>query len=185
MGEAEAARGERPWSIVAPSPEPVAEGWLLPDELGLDDIRRLRQAFAGAARRALEAGFEAIEVHGAHGYLNHSFLSPLSNRRNDAYGDDRAGRMRFPLEVAEAVRRQVGITTIAVGLITEADQAEAILEAGQADLIALARELLYNPNWPLHAARELGVDPEFEAWPPQHGWWLVRRAHTLARASQG
>jgi 2,4-dienoyl-CoA reductase-like NADH-dependent reductase (Old Yellow Enzyme family) len=257
LGEADAARGERPWSIMAPSPLPVAEDWLLPHEIGLDDIRRLREAFAGAARRALEAGFEVVEVHGAHGYLNHSFLSPLSNRRNDAYGGDRAGRMRFPLEVAEAVRaewpddkpvffrvssvdgleggweledtvalsrelkargidvvdcssggltgsataariprtpgfqvpyaeavrHQVGIATMAVGLITEARQAEAILEAGQADLIALARELLYNPNWPLHAALELGVDPEYEAWPPQYGWWLVRRARTLARAS--
>ncbi len=257
MGEADALRGELPWSIVAPSPEPVAEGWLLPAELGRDDIGRIQEAFRAATRRALEAGFEVVEVHGAHGYLNHSFLSPLSNRRNDAYGGDREGRMRFPLEVAEivraewpddkpvffrvsavdgleggweiedtvalalelkargidvldcsssgltgsataariprrpgfqvpyaeAVRRQARIPTMAVGLITEARQAEAILEAGQADLIALAREMLHNPHWPLHAALELGADPDYERWPAQYGWWLVRRARTAARYS--
>lgn len=255
MDVSDAARGERPWPIVAPSAEPVAEGWLVPHELDGEEIGRLHEAYRQAAGRALEAGFEVIEVHGAHGYLIHSFLSPLSNRRNDGYGGDRAGRMRFALEVAEivraawpeerpvlfrvsaidgldggweiedtvalarelkargidaidcssggltgsataarirrepgfqvpfaeTVRREAGIPTMAVGLITDAHQAEAILEAGQADLIALARELLYNPHWPLHAALALGADPEYERWPPAYGWWLVRRARTAAR----
>ena len=258
MDDRDAARGEVPWRIVAPTPEPVSEDALPPHELDTDEIATIQQAFVDGARRAGEAGFEVIELHGAHGYLTHSFLSPLTNRRNDAYGGDRAGRMRFALETveklravwpddkplffrtsaidameggwelddtvalarelkvrgvdvidcssggiagsataarikrepgfqvpfAETVRREAGIPTMAVGLITEAHQAEAILEAGQADLIALARELLFNPNWPLHAARELGIDPDFEIWPPQHGWWLVRRARSMALAGE-
>ncbi len=256
MGDMDTARGEVPWRIVAPSPEPIAEDALPPHELDVAEIAAIQEAFVDGARRAGEAGFEVIELHGAHGYLTHSFLSPLTNRRNDAYGGDRAGRMRFALETveklravwpddkplffrtsatdameggwelddtvamarelkargvdvidcssggiagsataarikrepgfqvpfAETVRREAGIPTMAVGLITEAHQAEAILEAGQADLIALARELLFNPNWPLHAAQELGVDPDYEIWPPQYGWWLVRRARSMALA---
>ena len=88
----------------------------------------------------------------------------------------------FQVPFAETVRREAGIPTMAVGLITEAHQAEAILEAGQADLIALAREFLFNPNWPLHAAHELGVDPDYEIWPPRYDWWRVRRARSMALA---
>jgi 2,4-dienoyl-CoA reductase-like NADH-dependent reductase (Old Yellow Enzyme family) len=205
-----------------------------------------------AARRALAAGFDVIELHAAHGYLIHEFLSPLSNHRSDAYGGDATRRMRFPLEVAQtlrdlwpadrpmfvrvsavdhvdggveigdtiafasalkalgidvidcssggilgaatagraprgpgfqvpyaqAIRTKAGIATMAVGLITDPVQAEAILAAGQADLIAIGREALDNPNWPLHARRALD-DDGFAQWPPQHGWWLDRRAALL------
>ena len=187
------------------------------------------QAFADSAKRALRIGFEAIELHGAHGYLLHQFLSPHSNKRDDEYGGSLENRMRFALEVYDAVRREVGtdfpvgmrisasdwveggwdidqsvelakalkargcdfihvssgglhinqkiplgpnyqvpfadriesetgITTIAVGLITEAEQAEAITFTGQADAIALARGILYDPRWPWHAAATLGAE---------------------------
>jgi 2,4-dienoyl-CoA reductase-like NADH-dependent reductase (Old Yellow Enzyme family)/RimJ/RimL family protein N-acetyltransferase len=98
------ARGDRPWEVVAPSPLPVGSGWLNPRELSVAEIASLVQAFAEAARRAHASGFEVVEVHGAHGYLLHSFLSPLSNQRTDAYGGSLKNRMRFALEVTEAVR---------------------------------------------------------------------------------
>ncbi len=257
LDESNAEGGEDPWPIVGPGPTPMDEGWLVPNTLGAEEIAGLVQAFAAAARRADGAGFEIAEVHGAHGYLLHSFLSPLTNQRNDRYGGDRAGRMRFALEVTEAVRavwpddkplffrvssvdgiddgwaiedsvalarelaslgvdvvdcssgglmgsataarvkrgpgfqvpyaaqirREAGIKTQAVGLILEARQAEDILAAGDADLIAIAREALYDPFWPHHAARELGCDPEFEAWPEQYGWWLTRRAKAMAASA--
>ena len=256
MDESDAERGEMPWNIVAPSAEPTAEGWLMPAELTQDEMAEIRENFAAAAGRALEAGFDVVEIHGAHGYLLHSFLSPISNLRADKYGGDRANRMRFPLEVAaavrevwpadkplfyrisaidaveeggwliedsvafahelktigidvvdcssggiggavtaarvlrepgfqvpfaETVRRDAGIATMAVGLILTPEQAEEILEAGQADLIAIAREALFDPFWPRHAAYTLGVDQEFADWPHQYGWWLVRRERTLVR----
>ncbi len=257
LDDSNAEGGDDPWPIVGPGPTPMDEGWLVPQALSAEEIAGLVQAFAGAARRADAAGFEVAEVHGAHGYLLHSFLSPLTNQRNDGYGGDRAGRMRFALEVTEAVRavwpddkplffrvssvdgiddgweigdsvalarelaalgvdvvdcssgglmgsataarikrapgfqvpyaaqirREAGIKTQAVGLILEARQAEDILEAGDADLIAIAREALYDPFWPHHAARELGCDPEFEAWPEQYGWWLTRRAKAMAASA--
>ncbi|HJT07014.1 MAG TPA: NADH:flavin oxidoreductase/NADH oxidase [Stellaceae bacterium] len=248
------ARGEEVWRIVAPSALAMDEGWLMPVELSPAEMAQLREHFRRAALRAAEAGFAAVELHGAHGYLLHSFLSPLSNRRNDAYGGDRAGRMRFPLEIAETVRaawpkdrpmffrtssvdgidggwalddtvalarelkardvdvvdcssggiagsataariarhpgfqvpfaervrREAGIKTMAVGLIMEPQQAEAVLQAGQADLIAIGRQALYDPNWPLHAERALGGDgADFERWPVQAGWWLERRERGL------
>jgi 2,4-dienoyl-CoA reductase-like NADH-dependent reductase (Old Yellow Enzyme family) len=248
------ARGEEPWLIVAPSPLPMDEGWLLPHALTPAEIAALREDFRRAALRALEAGFEVAEIHGAHGYLLQSFLSPLGNRRNDAYGGDRAGWMRFPLEVAETVRaawpkerpvffrvsavdgieggwtlddtvalarelklrgidivdcssggiagsataarvprgpgfqvpfaervrREAGIKTMAVGLILEARQAEAVLADGKADLVAIGREALHDPNWPLHAERALkGESEDFEHWPVQAGWWLERRERGL------
>src|SRR5690606_29406202 len=98
------ARGEQAWPIVAPSAEPVDDGWLTPRAMSLDDIAALTDDFRAAARRADQAGFDVIELHCAHGYLLHSFLSPLSNHRLDAYGGDRAGRMRLPLEVVRALR---------------------------------------------------------------------------------
>lgn len=256
LGEADAARGELPWEVVAPSAVPTAEGWLMPAELTADEMADIRDHFAAAARRSDEAGFDVVEIHGAHGYLLHSFLSPLSNLRNDVYGGDLAGRMRFPLEVAAAVRaawpadkplfyrissidaveeggweladsvafarelkalgfdvidcssggiggsatamriprepgfqvpfadtvrREADIPTVAVGLILTAHQAEDILQQGQADLIAIAREALFNPFWPRHVAHELGADPAFDDWPHQYGWWLHRREQSLVR----
>jgi len=248
------ARGEDVWRIVAPSALAIDEGWLTPVELTTAEMADLREHFRRATLRAAEAGFAVLELHGAHGYLLHSFLSPLSNRRNDAYGGDRAGRMRFALEIAETVRaawpkdrpmsfrvssvdgidggwtlddtvalarelksrdvdivdcssggiagsataarvprhpgfqvpfaervkREAGIKTMAVGLILEPAQAEAILRHGQADLIAIGRQALYDPNWALHAERALiGDGADFEHWPVQAGWWLERRERAL------
>ena len=241
--------GEEHWEVVAPSAVPYLEGWPIPRAMTLEDIAVVIEAFAQAARRAHEAGMEVIELHGAHGYLVHEFLSPASNVRTDRYGGSLGNRMRFALEVTEAVRRhwpgdkpllfrvsaqdeggwtlddsvvlarelkalgvdaidcssgglnvrsptaaatsrQPGfqvpfaerirrdaqIPTIAVGLILKPEQAEAIIANGQADLVAIGREMLYNPFWPVHAAKALGVDPEFRNMPPQYGWWLDRRA---------
>jgi len=257
----DSARGEEVWPIVAPSPLPMDEGWLVPHALDRGEMATLREDFRRATLRAVDAGFEAVEIHGAHGYLLQSFLSPIGNRRNDAYGGDRAGRMRFPLEVvetvraawpkerplffrvsavdgleggwtlddtvalaqelkargidvvdcssggiagsataariprspgfqlpfAERVRREAGIKTMAVGLILEAHQAEAALEAGQADLIAIGREALYDPNWPLRAERALTGEAgmfDFSHWPVQAGWWLERRERGLRVAHE-
>lgn len=249
MGQADFARGETTWDVVGPTDEPAGEGWLTPHALSLADLERLRGCYRDAARRSLAAGFDVLEVHGAHGYLLHSFLSPLSNKRNDRYGGpSRANRMRFPLEIAEIARaewpadrplffrissvdgvnvgwgvedsivlakelhargvdvvdcssggmilprdaqlvsrlpgfqvpfaeaiRKAGVPTMAVGLITEPAQAEAILREGKADLVAIAREALYNPHWPAHAALALGADPDWSLWPEAYGWWLKRR----------
>jgi 2,4-dienoyl-CoA reductase-like NADH-dependent reductase (Old Yellow Enzyme family) len=98
------ARGEKRWDIVAPVAEPMAEGFIVPRQLSVSDLAVLRGHWVDAARRALDCGFEILEIHNAHGYLMHQFLSPLSNKRNDAYGGDFEGRTRFPLEVAEAIR---------------------------------------------------------------------------------
>ncbi len=104
LGPADIERGDTPWEIVGPSPLAVDDGWLVPRELAADEIPALVDNFAAAARRALRAGAEVLEVHGAHGYLIASFRSPVSNRRRDAYGGGRGGRMRLALEVTEAVR---------------------------------------------------------------------------------
>ncbi|NNE86390.1 MAG: NADH:flavin oxidoreductase/NADH oxidase [Alphaproteobacteria bacterium] len=249
LDESDSARGETAWDIVAPSAEPVSDGSLMPHEMSLEDIATVQQAFADAAGYTDDAGFEVLELHSAHGYLSHTFLSPTSNHRNDAYGGDRAGRMRFTLETVEKVRavwpahkpffvristvdgveggwdvedsialtaemkqrgvdvvdcssggiagmatttrdplplgfrlpfsdrirRDNDIATMTHGLILHADQAEEILQAGQADLIGIARGALYNPYWARHAAHELGFDPGFDDWPDQYGWWLTRR----------
>lgn len=217
------------WVPEAPSPVPHADGEPPPRELTVADLARLREAFAAAARRAARLDFDALELHMAHGYLLHQFLSPVANRRRDDYGGSLANRMRFPLEVfdvvraafpadrpvgvrvsatdwlepepswtpeqtlelarqlqargcdwidvssggisprqriplgpgyqvpfARAVRAATGMTTIAVGLITEPQQAEEIVASGGADLVALARAMLYDPRWPWHAAAALG-----------------------------
>jgi 2,4-dienoyl-CoA reductase-like NADH-dependent reductase (Old Yellow Enzyme family) len=107
LTEADIARGDKRWDIVAPTSEPMLPGHLEPRALSVSDIKQLAGHWADAAKRAVEAGFEIVEIHNAHGYLIHQFLSPLVNTRNDAYGGDREGRMRFPLEVAEAVRGAV------------------------------------------------------------------------------
>lgn len=228
------------WQTVAPSALPYGPGWHMPLALDEDGLDRIKKAFVSAAERAVRIGFDAIEIHSAHGYLLHQFLSPLSNQRNDGYGGPRENRMRFPLEVFDAVRavwpedrplgvrlsatdwieggwdlsdsiayaqaltergsdfidvssgglspaqkivsapgyqtgfateirRASGAKVIAVGRITEAHQAETILCSGQADMIALARGMLFDPHWPWHAAQALG---EQAAFPPQY-----QRAH--------
>lgn len=236
------------WELVAPSALSAGEGEPEPRALSNAEIKQLVEAWGQAARRANEAGFDVLEIHGAHGYLIHQFLSPHSNLRNDEYGGSEPNRMRFAIEVVEAVRahwpaskplflrlsvqddagwgpdesvrlarivkekgvdvidcssggmlgrpvvsagpvgygyqvpyaekirREAGIMSMAVGLIVHADQAEAILAKGQADLIALAREILYNPNWPMDAAQKLGHDKQFELVPPPYAYWLAKRA---------
>jgi|CXWL01.1.fsa_nt_gi 2,4-dienoyl-CoA reductase-like NADH-dependent reductase (Old Yellow Enzyme family) len=252
------ARGDKAWATVAPTDAPVAEGWQAPAPAGQAELAGIRDAFVAATHRAAAAGFDIVELHAAHGYLLHSFLSPISNRRTDDYGGSLENRMRFPLEVARAmraawpaekplftrcssvddaeggwsiedtvafarelakagvdvvdcssggisgsataatktllrrvpgfqlpfaerVRRDAGLKTMAVGLILTPRQAEDALHAGRADLIAVGREALFNPNWPLHAALELGADPDFARWPEQYGWWLTRREASLQR----
>jgi 2,4-dienoyl-CoA reductase-like NADH-dependent reductase (Old Yellow Enzyme family) len=225
------------WKTVAPSPVPHSEGEDVPLPLSRADLDRVREDFVASAQRAVRLGFEGIELHGAHGYLLHQFLSPLANRREDAYGGSEENRMRFPLEVFDAVRAavprqipvwmrisatdwvpggwdiegtvklsgllrdrgcaaihvttggvspaqaiklgpgyqvpyaqrvkaEVGLPTIAVGLITEAAQAEAIIADGEADAVSLARAMLYDPRWPWHAAAELGA----RVWAPPQYW---------------
>lgn len=252
LGPADATRGDAPWETVAPSALPFMEGWHTPRMLEDGEIVALVEAFGRTAARAAEAGFGALEIHGAHGYLIHSFLSPISNRRTDRWGGDRAGRMAFALAVAEAVRgvwpeqrplffrvsavdhtedgwqiedtvalaralkacgidvvdcssggaagymtaarvarpqgfqvpyaaqvrREAEMATMAVGLILEADYANAVIADGCADLVALGRELLANPFWPLQAAEALGADTDHALWPEQYGWWLERRARS-------
>lgn len=216
------------WQTEAPSAVPFAEGNVAPMALDRDGLRRVREAFVAAAGRAARLGIDAVQLHGAHGYLLHQFLSPLSNRRDDEYGGSLENRMRFPLEVfdavraafpaqkavtmrvsgtdwmeggwdidqtvafakmleargcdaihvssgglhpaqkipvgpsyqvplARAVKTAVRMPVVAVGLITGFDQAEAIVATGDADMIALARTILYDPRWPWHAAAELGA----------------------------
>ena len=222
------------WQTVGASPLPFGD-LPPPHELDAAGLAKVRDDFVAAARRADAAGFDVVELHAAHGYLLNTFLSPLSNTRTDAYGGDLAGRLRFPLEVVEAVRavwperkplvlrisatdwvdggwtvedsvalarqaaargvdlvdcssggvspeqrvevapgyqvafaaavRAAGVPSGAVGLITDARQAEAVLADGRADVVLLARELLRDPHWPLRAARELGVDGP---WPDQY-----------------
>lgn len=215
------------WVPVAPSALPFSPSEPPPREMDAADLARVREAFVHAARRAARLGIDAVELHAAHGYLLHTFLSPLSNRRRDDYGGSLENRMRFPLEVfaavrkvwpeakplgvrisasdwieggwdlaqsiafaqrlkaagcdwidassggiapqqriapapgfqvpfAEAIRKETGIATIAVGLITEPRQAEDIVAAGRADLVALARGMLFEPHWAWRAAAELG-----------------------------
>ena len=241
-GGGQIASAEGGWLTDAPSALEHAPGEEKPAALDHAGLCRIRSAFADAAARAAELGFDAVEIHGAHGYLLHEFLSPIANRRTDEYGGSFANRTRFLLEVFEAVRQRfpaekpVGvklsatdwieggwdceqtvalaeklkrrgvawitassggisplqrisvrpgyqvpfakavkrarIPTVAVGLITEARQAEAVIEGGDADLVALARAMLYDPRWPWHAAAELGatVDAPPAYWRSQpHG----------------
>lgn len=239
LGEADGA-----WPIVAPSALPYTDAHQTPAALAVDEIAGIVQAFAAAARRADAAGFDWLELHGAHGYLLHSFLSPITNLRADAYGGDFEQRVRFmeqvvaavravwperkPLTVrlsctdwlddgwqlsdsialarrlaalgvnlidcssggirphvkvpvgpgyqlfaAEAVRRDGGLPTAAVGLISTPQQAEAALAAGQADLIYLGRPLLREPYWPLRAAAELDGRAGL-LMPAQYRWTLER-----------
>jgi 2,4-dienoyl-CoA reductase-like NADH-dependent reductase (Old Yellow Enzyme family) len=216
------------WQTVAPSALPFAPTDNPPTALPKEELARIREAFAEAARRAARLGIDAVQIHAAHGYLLHEFLSPVSNRREDYYGGSLENRIRFPLEVydavraafpadrpvtvrvsasdwveggwdadqtialakaleargcaaihvssggldprqaipvgpsyqvplARAVKQAVAMPVVAVGLITEYEQAEAIVGTGDADLIALARAILYDPRWPWHAAAHLGA----------------------------
>jgi len=215
------------WVPIAPSAVPFSATEPPPREMNAADLERVREAFVHAARRSDRLGIDAIELHAAHGYLLHTFLSPLSNRRGDCYGGSLENRMRFPLECfsalretwpapkplgvrisasdwidggwdltqsiefalrlkalgcdwidvssgglapeqkialgpgyqvpfAEAIRREVGVPTVAVGLITEPRQAEDIVASGRADMVALARGMLFDPHWAWRAAVELG-----------------------------
>ena len=224
------------WQTVAPSALPFQEGDHPPVALTLEAMDEVREAFAAAARRAARLGIDAVQIHAAHGYLLHQFLSPLSNRRDDAYGGSLENRMRFPLQVfdavraafpadravsvrvsgtdwvpggwnidatvafakalqargcsaihvssgglhpaqaipvgpgyqvplARAVKQAVGMPVIAVGMISDFDHAEAIVATGDADLVAIARGILYDPHWPWHAAAHLGASV---AIPPQY-----------------
>ncbi|HEY0848244.1 MAG TPA: NADH:flavin oxidoreductase/NADH oxidase [Noviherbaspirillum sp.] len=240
-GQSIPSTAPRGWKTFAPSAIPFAEHDETPTALDAAGLQRIREAFTTAARRADRLGFDVIELHAAHGYLMHEFLSPLSNRREDAYGGSLENRIRFPLEIfegirasvpdkpvgirvsatdwveggwdieqtvvfaqelkkrgcdfidvssgglsaqqkiplgpgyqvpfAERIKRETGMPTIAVGLITEAEQAEDILASGKADMVALARGILYNPRWPWHAAAKLGAQVDA---PPQY-WRAVPR----------
>ena len=108
LDDSDRRRGEEPWQVIAPSAEPVGEGWLLPVEMSSAEITQVVEDFAAAARRSDQAGFDIAEVHAAHGYLAASFLSPVSNHRADGYGGDRSGRSRMLLETVEAVRGAKG-----------------------------------------------------------------------------
>lgn len=235
------------WKSEAPSGLPHADGEIAPEELTEEGLLSIKNSFVTTALRACRVGFDGIEVHLAHGYLLHQFLSPLSNRRADKYGGSLENRMRFPLEVFRAVRdavpsdvpvwarlsahdwvdggwtiddavvlgtelkaigcdalhvssggisaaqaiklgpgyqvpfarrlkQEVGMPTIAVGLITTPTQAESILRSGDADAVALARGILYNPRWVWHAAAELGAAVEA---PPQYWRAAPREAKDI------
>lgn len=228
LGGKPIAPGQGGWTPVAPSPLPFDAGYNPPKELGIEQIDQVVADFETAARRAWKAGFQVVEIHGAHGYLLHEFYSPLSNQRNDAYGGSFENRIRLLLRVAKTVRdfwpaenpvfvrisasdwkeggwdieqsvelcrrltvlgidlvdvssggvvprvnipvgpgyqvefaatirRETGIATGAVGMITDPVQAETIISTEQADIVLLAREMLRDPYWPRHAAQMLGV----------------------------
>lgn len=222
--------------VIGPSAIAFDDNYQVPQAMSKDDIKRIQQAFADAAKRSLKAGFKVLEIHAAHGYLQHEFLSPLSNQRTDEYGGSFENRIRFvtenvaavqkvwpkelPLFVrisatdwmeggwdeeqsvqlsrelkamgvdlidvssgglvpnakiqvgpgyqvpfAEKIRNEADIQTAAVGMIIDAQQADGIIRNGQADMVLLARELLRDPYWPLHAAYELEVNA---TWPKQY-----------------
>lgn len=232
------------WKTLAPSAVPHAETEDTPQALDAAGMRKIRDDFVAAAERAARLGFDGIELHMAHGYLLHQFLSPLANRRDDGYGGSLQNRMRFPIEVFEAVRAvfpadrpvwarisatdwvpdgwdiegtvrlsqelksrgcaaihvttggvsplqaiklgpgyqvpyaqrvkaDVGLPTLAVGLITEPEQAEAIIANGEADAVSLARAMLYDPRWPWHAAAKLGA----RVSAPRQYWRSQPREH--------
>jgi len=236
-GDGKVDENEGGWETVAPSAIAFNENYPLPREMTLSDIEQATNDFVAGAKRSVEAGFEVIEIHAAHGYLFHEFLSSLSNKRTDEYGGSLENRMRFPLEVSKRVReavpenlpvfvrisatdwtedgwdleqsiefckrlkeigidlidvstggnvpharipvapnyqvpfaaeirKQVGIATAAVGMITEPTQAEEILQKGEADAVLLAREFLREPYFPFRAARELGGSVDV---PKQYG----------------
>jgi 2,4-dienoyl-CoA reductase-like NADH-dependent reductase (Old Yellow Enzyme family) len=250
LGSADAGEGLAPWRLISSSAIAHSPNRQTPSALDLQEIKEEVRAWGEAARRSADAGFDMLEIHSAHGYLIHQFLSPIANRRTDAYGGDREGRMRFALELAESVRaswpsdkilsvrlsvvdgkgghwdmddsvayakglkergvdfidcscgglegdsslpsvpknmpgynvvysdhirREADVPTIVVGLITEPQQAEAILQEGKADIIALAREMMINPYWPVHAAKALGLKDWLDVLPPNYAFRLYSR----------
>ncbi|MGE0801094.1 MAG: NADH:flavin oxidoreductase/NADH oxidase [Lautropia sp.] len=237
------------WELIGPSAIAHSSNSSTPREMTQDDIDTVTEAFGSAARRADQAGFEVLEIHGGHGYLAHQFLSPVANRRTDRYGGSLENRMRFAVDTAKRIRQSwpdhkplffrvsavdengweledsvvlaralkaagvdvvdcssggmsesigsevaspfgyqvpyarriragADIKTMAVGMIIHADQAEEILQSGGADLVALAREMLHNPNWPLDAAQKLGADAPFKLIPRIYAHYLERRARS-------
>ena len=223
------AADEKPWSTVAPSALPFAPGWHVPQALTKSGLAEVKRQFVDSANRAARIGFDLVELHVGHGYLLHEFLSPISNQRDDEYGGSTGNRIRFPLEVfeavrgvwpqdralgvrvsatdwieggwtpeetvvfakalkaagcdfvdvtsgqvdprqkipfapgynvafAEKVRKEAGIPTMAVGMISKAAQAEAIVADGRADMVAIARGVMDDPRWAWHAARDLGAE---------------------------
>ena len=237
------------WTIVGPSAIAQTDGWPVPHELSGDEINSLIEAFAVAAKRAVAARFDFVEIHGAHGYLINTFFSPLANQRDDEWGGDRDARMRFPLAVADAIRAVIppgmpllyrtsvvdgidggvtiedtvvlaqnlkqhgvdlvdcssggmvgasgraaappapgylvpyakavregaGIPTMAVGLIVEAQQANDVVANGSADLVAMGRQLLDDPNFVLHAAQALNHPDPYSLIPESYAFFLSRR----------
>ena len=236
------------WPVIGPSDQPFdSDGtrlWKKPQQMSVDDIKTMQQDFVSAAKRALSAGYELLEIHGAHGYLLHSFFTPLVNNRTDNYGGELRNRARMMLETVEAVRavwpenlplavrlsaadwiddgltiedniqmakwlkergvdlvdcsgggatpaarssvgtrtadqvelaglvrQQADIGSMAVGGITDPQQAENIIASGTADMVLLARQLLRDPYWPMHAAQALGVSPK-EHIPVQNGFFV-------------
>ncbi|OZI75246.1 NADH:flavin oxidoreductase / NADH oxidase [Bordetella genomosp. 12] len=249
LTEADIARGEALWQPEGPADLAFSEGWPTPEAMTLERIARLRREFVQTALLAEKAGFDIVELHLAHGYLLQSFLTPLANRRTDAYGGSLENRMRLPLEIAqdmraalsqdtpifarisatdwveggwtmadsvilarrlkeagvdlidcssggnllrgatnsnlargplyqvpfaEEIRRTVDVPTMAVGMIRNGAEAEQVLREGKADLVAIGRQLLFNPFWLQHYAQEIGADPEFARWPEPYGWWLSK-----------
>lgn len=240
------------WPVMGPSAVPAAtEGATVPVEMSLDDISRTVRSWVDAARRADAAGYEVLEVHAAHGYLIHTFLSPLSNLRTDRYGGSAQNRSRLLMEIidgirtvwpadkalfvrlscvdaewdidqtvdlvrelrrhdvdvidcssggltglpapgaarsgygyqvpyAHEIRERTGVKTMAVGYIVHAAQAQQIIEDGRADLAALGRELLHNPNWPVDAARKLGMADPYSQAPLRVAFWLGKREGSFA-----
>jgi 2,4-dienoyl-CoA reductase-like NADH-dependent reductase (Old Yellow Enzyme family) len=266
LTQADTDRGDLAWPTQAPSQLPVADGWMLPQEMTLAQIEQLKKDFLSTTLRAEKAGYDIIEIHAAHGYLLHSFLSPFSNKRSDQYGGDRAGRSCLLIEIAadlraawpadkplfvrlsavddleggwdiddsiwlsiqlkalgvdvidcssggiiapanapgaaaialrtkrvpgfgvpwaRAIKHGAKISTMTVGLILDGEQAEQIAASGDADLIAIGREALDDPNWPLHAAQQIKADTSFGLWPVQFGWWLNVRHGMLAKLRLG
>lgn len=245
----DAKQGRMPWQTISASAVPSNPSAAAPHAMDHTEIKQHIAQWREAALRSLDAGYDIVEVHAAHGYLLHQFLSPMANKRSDGYGGSLEGRMRLCLEIvetvrevwpsdlpvfmrvsatdgadsgwdmddtvalsraakergvdmmtpssggikgptsasvvsrlpgyhvafAERIRKETGLPTVAVGLITEAQQAEQILQNGQADIIALARELLWNPYWPAHAAQELNVPNYLDLLPRNYSWWLARR----------
>lgn len=242
------------WDVIAPSAVTLpGESAAAPREMTAADIQAVIDAFVAGARRADAAGYEVLDLHAAHGYLLHSFLSPLANHRGDAWGGSFANRARILLEIvagvrtvwphgkpifvrlscidggsggwtlddtlalvrqlhplgvdlidcsaggitgsplpagqsasygyqvglAAAVRRETGVPTSAVGLIVHPAHAERILQEGACDLVALARELIHNPNWPVDAAIKLDDDAGYRVMKSRGGFWLERRAATV------
>jgi 2,4-dienoyl-CoA reductase-like NADH-dependent reductase (Old Yellow Enzyme family) len=255
LTEEDAARGEAPWETLAPSALRFADDYPLPRAMSTADMAEVIVAFREAAKRALDAGFDVVEVHAAHGYLLHEFLSPLSNHRADGYGGGLQNRMRFPLEVvetvravwpqdkplfvrlscidhveggltiqdtveiakalkalgvdvvdcssggnapaaiplspgyqvpyAEAVRHQAGVAAMAVGLILDADLAQSIVAEGKADLVALARPALDDPNFAIHAVAKLTGQRDYGFAPTPAKSGLDRLAQGLRHMGPG